>query len=228
MKQGTFLFISDSFFTKHDPNRNLMQNKEDGKDRPCFYAIQDKKNQDIFWCVPISSKVKKYEGIVQRKIERQVKQGRKSPVCNTIRFGMVLGHKKAFLIQNMFPVTAQYVSSVYLHDISRVPVALHWKTEKDIVKNAQQVLDLVFMGKASLVFSDIRKTYEDLCIELQAKDIDGVHYPKMNRTEKAKAPSAIQNDGKTTSLDSIIASADTRKSSQPSENKNKDMDDKGR
>ncbi|MEG0338838.1 MAG: hypothetical protein RR573_02870 [Oscillospiraceae bacterium] len=168
MKQGTFFFIADDFFTKHDPDGCLMKNKEGVHNRPCFYAFPDKKEPNIFWCVPISSQIEKFEKIVQNKITKQIAKGYKAPKCNTICFGEVLGQKRAFLIQNMFPVTASYVSAIYMDKNSHNPVTIAPDTEKDITKNAKDILKLVFRGNNNLVFSDIQKTYTNLIAELQA------------------------------------------------------------
>lgn len=166
MKQGTFFFIADDFFTKHDPDGHLMKNKDGVHDRPCFYAFPDKKEPDIFWCVPISSQIEKFERIVQNKIAMQIAKGYKAPKCNTIRFGEVLGQKRAFLIQNIFPVTAAYVSATYIDKNSHNPVTIAPDTENDIATNAKDILKLVFRGYNNLVFSDIQKTYIDLIAEL--------------------------------------------------------------
>jgi len=109
MEQGQFYFIKDVFFTVYDKEHMLMRNDEgvntDGKkrSRPCFYAFKDKKNPLVLWCVPISSQLDKYLRIYNQKLDRQREKGIKSPKCNTIRFGEVMGIKKAFLIQNIFP-----------------------------------------------------------------------------------------------------------------------------
>ncbi len=166
MKQGTFFFITDDFFKKHDPANRLMKNKEGTHHRPCFYAFPDKKEPDIFWCIPISSQVKKFENIAQNKISKQLAKGIKNPKCNTIRFGEVLGQKRAFLIQNLFPVTAAYVSATYIDKNTLNPVTIEPATEKDIATNAKDILKLVFRGYSNLVFSDIQKTYTDLIFEL--------------------------------------------------------------
>lgn len=47
--------------------------------------------------IPFSSRVSKFTGIYNKKIQKYGK-------CDTIVFGDVLGHRKAFLIQNMEPV----------------------------------------------------------------------------------------------------------------------------
>jgi hypothetical protein len=166
MKQGTFIFVADDFFAKHDPDGHLMKNKEGFHNRPCFYAFPDKKEPQILWCVPISSQIEKFEKIVQHKISKQIARGHKAPKCNTIRFGEVLGQRRAFLIQNMFPVTAAYISATYIDKNSHKPVTIAPDTERDIAANAKDILKLVFRGYLSLVFSDIQKTYTDLIAEL--------------------------------------------------------------
>lgn len=170
MKQGTFFFITDDFFTKHDPDGHLMKNKEGVHNRPCFYAFSDKKEPNIFWCVPVSSQVEKFEKIVQNKISKQTAKGCKTPKCNTIRFGEVLGQRRAFLIQNMFPVTATYISATYIDKNTHNPVTIAPATEKDIVTNANDILKLVFHGYPNYVFSDIQKTYADLIEELRSEE----------------------------------------------------------
>lgn len=147
-----------------------MRNKEtvDGKEhgRPCFYAFPDKKNPLIFWCVPISSHVDKYTGIYEHKLKKQRDRGISNPRCNTIRFGNVMGIKKAFLIQNMFPVIEKYVGEVYINRLTKKAVRIPANIEHDIISNAKEVLRLVRSGNAHLVFSDIMKTYNDLNAEL--------------------------------------------------------------
>ena len=169
MEQGQFYFITDAYFIIHDKEHKLMRNKENvnGKEhgRPCFYAITDKKNPLIIWCVPISSQVDKYMRISDVKLEKQRNKGIRIPNCNTIRFGEVMGVKKAFLIQNMFPVTAKYVSEIYINRLTNEPVRIPKNIESDIVFNANAVLRLVKSGNKNLIFSDINKIYDDLIQE---------------------------------------------------------------
>lgn len=166
MRQGTFFFITDEFLTRHNPDGHLMKNKEGPHGRPCFYAFPDITEPNIYWCIPISSRIEKYERIAEDKIAKQIEKGYKNPKCNTIRFGEVLGQKRAFLIQNMFPLTAKYISNVYIDKNTQSPVTIPPATEKDIVKNAKDILKLVFRGYSNLVFSDIQKIYTDLAAEL--------------------------------------------------------------
>ena len=170
MEQGQFCFIADEFFAIHDKEHKLMRNKEsvDGKEhsRPCFYAFADKKNPLILWCVPISSQVDKYMRIHDQKLAKQRSKGIKTPKCNTIRFGEVMGANKAFLIQNMFPITKKYVSEIYVNRLTHRAVRIPQNTERDIIHYAEEVLGLVRSGNRLLVFSDIIRTYNDLIAEL--------------------------------------------------------------
>jgi hypothetical protein len=170
MEQGQFYFIADDFFEIHDKERKPMRNKEvvDGKEykRPCFFAFPDKKNPHILWCIPISSQVEKYQRICNHKLEAQRNKGIRTPKCNTIRFGKVMGATKAFLIQNMFPVTWKYIQEVYINRQTNQAVRIPKNIERDIITNAEDVYRLVISGNKNLVFSDIMKTYDDLLAEL--------------------------------------------------------------
>ena len=162
MEHGHFYFISDRFYIDF-PDEKLMRNKEAingfNHDRHCFFAFPAKENPNLFWCIPISSKVEKYEALYARKVEKHHK-------CNTIRFGNVMGMKRAFLIQNMFPVTAKYIASVYLDKNTKNEVTINPDIEKDIVTNARDVLKLYRRG-IPLIFPDILVIEKQLLIDLQ-------------------------------------------------------------
>lgn len=169
METGCLYFIIDDFYNKFDPDKVLMQNKEtlNGQvhSRPCFFAFQDKENDEIYWLVPISSKVEKFETIVQNKIDKMKSNGKNNPQCNTIRFGEVMGHKRAFLIQNMFPVTYKYINCPYIDKNTNKNVTLKPEITKDIIKNAKEVLKLYKRG-IKLIYGDMDKIYTALSNEL--------------------------------------------------------------
>ncbi len=149
MTEGRFYFIDDQYYIDY-PDSYLMQNKETihgiAHGRPCFFAFQDKKT-GLYWMIPISSQVDKFTDVYNKKIARSGK-------CDTIVFGEVLGHKKAFLIQNMCPVTDAYVSDMYVDSRTSVPVALEYNLEKELIKKAKQILALRRKG-AKLIFPDV-------------------------------------------------------------------------
>ena len=56
IKQGYSYHIQDEFFDMIQ-DKYLMSNKEGGNYRPHFLAIQDSKNKNLYWMIPISSQV---------------------------------------------------------------------------------------------------------------------------------------------------------------------------
>lgn len=66
IRQGYSYHIKDEFFNMVQ-DKYLMSNKENVNYRPHFYAIQDKKNQALYWMIPISSQVEKYKVIIEKK-----------------------------------------------------------------------------------------------------------------------------------------------------------------
>lgn len=149
MDNGHFYFVDDQYFIDF-PDNKLMKNKEilNGKThgRPCFYAFLDSKS-GLYWMIPISSQVSKFKVIYARKIKRYHS-------CDTIVFGEVLGHEKAFLIQNMFPISQKYISSEYVNGPSNVPVRISGPFEKNLVNKAKRVLALHRQNR-NLIFPDV-------------------------------------------------------------------------
>jgi hypothetical protein len=161
MVVGHFYFVTDDYF-KDFPDSYLMLNKEtvNGKthDRPCFYAFQDKKT-NLYWMVPFSSNISKFENIYNLKMK---KSGR----CDTIAFGDVLGHRKAFLLQNMCPITSKYIKNEYMDSLANIPVKLNGAFEKELLMNAQKVLQLTRSGYR-LIFPDVLKIEQELLKTLE-------------------------------------------------------------
>ena len=159
---GCFYFIKDSFFDiVNDPE--LMQNKENGNKRPCYYCFKSKSYDNIIWFIPVSTKIEKYQKIYNNKIEKQIKLG-KRPSIDTIVFGNVTNIYSAFLIQNMFPVTKEYVESQYMKN--KVPIRLSNKLQTEIFYKANKVLNLYKHGMKKIVFPNI-----DRILELLLKNI---------------------------------------------------------
>lgn len=49
-----------------------MENKEDGAKRPCYFCFRDRKNKEIIWFIPISTKYDKYKKIYDNKNQKLV------------------------------------------------------------------------------------------------------------------------------------------------------------
>ena len=146
--QGHFYFIDDRYFLDF-PDPNIQKNHEvingNTHDKPCFCGFQGD-NHCIFWLIPISSRVDKYHRIANKKISKYGK-------CDTILFGEVLGREKAFLIQNMMPITDDYIKNEYL-DKNGVPVRLNGVFETKLINTAKDVLKKYKRGM-NLIFPDI-------------------------------------------------------------------------
>ncbi|MBP3201730.1 MAG: hypothetical protein J6M39_08805 [Lachnospiraceae bacterium] len=149
MDKGCFYFIKNEYFEEFkDPF--LMTNKErvgeETHNRPCFYAFYEEKTK-LFWMIPFSSKVDKFKKIYNDKIS-------KYKVCDTIMFGNVLGHEKAFLLQNMCPIIDKYILNEY-RDINNIPVRVEEIFEKELISKAKKVLTLYRKG-IKLIFPNVQ------------------------------------------------------------------------
>lgn len=149
--------IKDSFFTDIEQalgtkNTHLMSNKENEGYRPHFLCVKDARNPNIYWAVPQSTKVEKYKN--QIKIKKE-KYGH----CDTIVIGLFAQKENAFLIQNMFPITQNYIDHV--HTIDGNAVAIHKNLEKKIISKVKKVLKAKNRG-IKLVFPDIDAIYNFL------------------------------------------------------------------
>ena len=58
--EGKLYFIKDEFIVKYNPKYHLMENKDEGTKRPTYFCFRDKKDKEILWFVPMSSKYDKY------------------------------------------------------------------------------------------------------------------------------------------------------------------------
>jgi hypothetical protein len=148
---GCFYFIKDSFFDIID-DPELMKNKENGNKRPCYYCFKSEKYDDIIWFVPVSTKVEKYQKIYNKKIEKQIKLG-KNPSIDTIVFGNIANTYSVFLIQNMFPVTLEYIECPYIKN--KVVIRVSNKLKTEIIYKANKVINLYERGMKNIVFPDI-------------------------------------------------------------------------
>ena len=156
MNTGHFYYINDQYFIDF-PDSNLMCNKEkvNGQphDRPCFYAFKDNKT-GLYWMIPFSSQVSKFKVHYNSKMSRYGK-------CDTIVFGEVLGFQKAFLIQNMCPLTEKYIKNEYIDKHASIPVRIDGRLETELIKKAKKVLALQRKG-VKLIFPDVLKIEKEL------------------------------------------------------------------
>ena len=154
---GNLYFVSEDFFAKiQDPY--LKVNYVDTK-RPHYFAFKDNKTE-LYWLVPCSSKVEKYECLLQKKQEQH-------KPTDTIKIVKVFDHKTVLLFQDMFPVTARYIDGQYIKGGQPVRVADHKLIQK-LEKNARKIINLLHKGiRFTPTQPDIIKIEKIMLEELQ-------------------------------------------------------------
>ena len=145
IQQGYAYHIKDSYF-EFARDSKLMQNKEQGSYRPTLYCDKDRKH-GLYWMIPITSQYDKFFAIKEKIVSR-------GKQCKGIVLGEFDGHKAAFLLQNMFPVTEKYLDHVHTKNGNPVPVKR--ELQKEITKNVKHFLALNTKG-IKVTFTDITR-----------------------------------------------------------------------
>lgn len=155
VETGYLYHIKDDFFEIVNDER-LMSNHERGKKRPTYFTIRDK---DILWFIPLSSKVEKYQKIIDKKIQ-------KYGFCNTIFIRKILDKDSAILFQNAFPTLEKYIDHVHMYN--GVPAKVGNSLKKEILDNFKYLLKLKNRG-INLFFPDIDNIKKKMLDEINSK-----------------------------------------------------------
>lgn len=153
VKTGYLYHIKDEYFDIVN-DENLMQNHEKGKQRPTYFTIKEK---NILWFIPVSSKVDKYQRIIEKKIK-------KYGFCNTIIIRKIAGENAAILLQNAFPTLEKYIDHV--HTIDGVPFRVPTDLQHEIKIMFKNMLGLKKRG-TNLFFTDIDKLKDKMLEEIE-------------------------------------------------------------
>ena len=166
METGKLYFVKNEFYERFK-DCGLLENKEivNGTlhGRPCCYMFCfDNKQKDIYWMIPISSKISKYKKEYQRSMEKYY-------MCDNISFGYILGEERAFLPQNLFPITEEYIDSVYIDKNTSLPITIPANLMAELNKKARKKIRYNQQGK-KLGMSNITKIYNELMKEKASND----------------------------------------------------------
>lgn len=148
VRTGYIYHIKDEFFDKIN-DKGLMINHENGHARPTYFTIKDK---DILWFIPLSSKVSKYQPIIDKKIK-------KYGSCRSIMIREIANKDSVILLQNAFPTLEKYIDHPHIIDGKHLKVIDTLKDE--ILDNFKYLLALKSQG-TNLFFTDIDKIKEKL------------------------------------------------------------------
>ncbi len=125
---GRLYFVSDAFFQKAD-DPYLKINYDDTK-RPHYFAVRDPAT-GLYWLVPCSSRVEKFDAIIQKRRER-------GKPTDGLRIVTIQDKKTALLFQDMFPIAAHYIEAPYVRGGQAVLIA-DPKVVAELEKNAKRV-----------------------------------------------------------------------------------------
>lgn len=136
MEKHAFYIIKDEFFVRfNDPF--LKGNKEEN--RPHYYCFQDN-TEGIYWVIPMSSRVEKYKKIIVKKKE----QNKPCDILHICRLSS--GIENVFLIQDMFPVTENYILRTYTIGENILTLTKD-KDIKIVEKKALRIKNMIENGK---------------------------------------------------------------------------------
>ena len=153
VQTGYIYHIKDEYFDKVN-DKGLMINHENGHARPTYFTIKDK---DILWFIPLSSKVSKYQPIIDKKVK-------KYGSCKSIMIEEIANKKSAILLQNAFPTLEKYIDHV--HIMNGKPIKVIDTLKDEIIKNFNFLLALKAEG-TNLFFTDIDNLKQKMLEELQ-------------------------------------------------------------
>lgn len=152
VQTGYIYHIKDEFFDKIN-DKGLMINHENGHSRPTYFTIKD---NDILWFIPLSSKISKYQSIIDKKIK-------KYGSCKSIMISEIANEKSVILLQNAFPTLEKYID--HPHIVDGKPLKVIDTLKKEILDNFKYLLALKKEGR-NLFFTDIDKIKEIMLNEL--------------------------------------------------------------
>lgn len=141
IQTGYIYHIKDDFFNKVNDS-GLMTNHENGHTRPTYLTIKD---GDILWFIPLSSKIAKYQALINQKIK-------KYGDCKSIMIREIAGKKTAILLQNAFPTLEKYID--HPHTINGNPIKVINSLEQEILNNFKYLISLKNSG-INLFFANI-------------------------------------------------------------------------
>ncbi len=153
VQTGYIYHIKDEFFDKIN-DKGLMINHENGHSRPTYFTIKD---EDILWFIPLSSKISKYQKIIDQKTK-------KYGSCKSIMINKIANKMSVILLQNAFPTLEKYID--HPHTINGAPVRVADNLKNKILENFNSLLALKRQG-VNLFFVDIDKIKDKMLDEIK-------------------------------------------------------------
>lgn len=135
MKKTGFYIIKDKFF-EDMPDPYLKGNK--AGNRPHYYCLEDT-STGIYWMIPLSSRIDKYRRIMEKK----EKAGKPCDILHIVKLDD--SRESAFLIQDMFPITEEYIEREYTIAGNHLMLTSE-HTAREIEQKARKVMGMLKRG----------------------------------------------------------------------------------
>jgi hypothetical protein len=135
MKKTGFYIIKDKFF--EDMSDPYLKGNKAGN-RPHYYCMEDT-NTGIFWMIPLSSRIEKYKRIMDKK----EKAGKPCDILHIVK--MDDDRESAFLIQDIFPITEEYIEREYTIAGNHL-ILTSEHTAREIEQKARKVIGMLKRG----------------------------------------------------------------------------------
>ncbi len=135
MKKTGFYIIKDKFF-EDMPDPYLKGNK--AGNRPHYYCLEDT-STGIYWMIPLSSRIDKYRRIMEKK----EKNGKSCDILHIVKLDD--SRESAFLIQDMFPITEEYIEREYTIAGNHLMLTSE-HTAREIEQKARKVMGMLKRG----------------------------------------------------------------------------------
>ena len=131
IKEGFVYHIRDEYFDLVQ-GCDIKNKANNGKTYPAYCCHKDS-SRNIFWMIPMSTNIKKFEGIAEKEMN---KYGH----CYSVVIGMYDKKDAAFLIQDMFPITKKYI----LHEHTRKGkiISVNHSLKAEIRHNFDKIMEL--------------------------------------------------------------------------------------
>ena len=155
MVERGFYIIKDRFFKEmNDPY--LKGNKE--ANRPHYYCFKEEKT-GLYWMIPLSSRIDKYKRIINKKTSK----GRQCDILHIMKLDN--GKESVFLIQDMFPITDEYIERTYTIANNHLTITSE-HSAREIEKKAKKVMRMLKRGvKFTPTQPDINKIINKLLLK---------------------------------------------------------------
>ena len=135
MKKTGFYIIKDKFFD--DMSDPYLKGNKAGN-RPHYYCFEDS-SAGIYWMIPLSSQIDKYRRIMEKK----EKAGKPCDILHIVKLDD--NRESAFLIQDMFPITEEYIEREYTIAGNHLMLTSE-HTAREIEQKARKVMGMLKRG----------------------------------------------------------------------------------